>query len=738
MASAEKKKSAPADTVNVLAAPGALETGEKVANFADDEGSDLYKEALGLYSAIQAAFEGKHEQSDWIEEYWNIYQCKEDTNQQYTGNSRCYIPAVRDAINARAKRALKQLFPMPHRHIEALGADGETPFAQLALLEHDIRAMGLKEIVRSDLVAGDVTGQWNLYIDWLRSYRRITELVKRNPSLVEVGENMKESAVDLVDPGEEEEATEDRDVLTEGPVVVDFATEDLAVVPPTENDLERAKSVTLRLRLSKDRVREMVEEGVFVLRENETVEQAWESLEKEANLDATMDKKVPPKARASAAGVKTNGSYKYLLVYETTARLQFEEETEEGGKEKVRRLAYVYFASQQRILGIIKAPQWGGKRPVISAPVERVKGSFFGTSKIAPVKFLQWNLNDFWNMGQDSAMYSLLPIWAADPEKNPNWASMVMGLAAVWPIAPDAIKPLTQPQLYKDSYQICDGIKRQIWESMDVNEMMMGRMPAGRKNNGMMNAFQQDQMMNIMDHAERYEEVMLTPLAERLHEYERQFRTTTLLVEQRGEIGQKVKMTEVKPEQLDQRYQYRWCGTSIISSMQLMQQRIAAMNVLRGIPPQQLNGRKLDLTPILEKFVESLFGPETAPHILIDERNLYTVPPDVENVIMHNNMPVAVHQADDDQQHIVSHASAAQLTGDPQGRLRAHLAMHQMALQAKQQIQMGAPGAPGVPGGAGPGVPGTPRAGASPAGPRSVAQNPPGLPGADQGGEMRG
>jgi hypothetical protein len=351
---------------------------------------------------------------------------------------------------------------------------------------------------------------------------------------------------------------------------------------------------------------------------------------------------------------------------------------------------------------------------------------------------LQWNLTDYWNMGQDSAMYTLLPVWAADPLKNPNWASMVMGLAAVWPIAPGDIKPITSPQLYKDALTICDQIKRQIWESMDCNEMMMGRMPQGRKNNQLMQQMQQDQMTNIMDHAERYEESILTPLAERLFEYERQFRTKSLLVEVRGEIGVKAKMTDVDPRQFDQRFQFRWAGTSIVQGQQLQQMRIAGLNVLRGIAPQQLAGRRLDITPILEQFVEGLYGSEMGAKILIDERNLFTIPAEVENEMMHNGLPAQVHEADNDQEHIVSHMSAARISGDLQGRYRAHIAAHTMAMQKKLMAQQQPQGQPGVPGGAGPGVPGQPRPGAQPAGPRQAAQQPPGLPGADQAGPGRG
>jgi hypothetical protein len=731
----KKNKAAPADSVNALAAPGALESGEKVKNYADDETSDVYKEAQKLYRPVQAAYNGKQEQIDRIEEYRNIYACKLDANQSYTGNSQCYVPAVRDCINARSKRALKQLFPTRYRHVEAVGSDPEIPYAQLALLEHDIRSTNLKEIVRSDLVAGDVTGQWGLYIDWTRSYRRITTLIKRNPEL----ESVEGEEVGVVDPSEEEEETEESDLLEEGPEVVDFATEDLAVVPPTCNDIEKAEAVSLKLRLSKEKVMMLVEEGVFVTPKGQSSEQMWDELEKSPKGDAVMDRRIPPKIAAQNAGIKTEGSYKYLLAYEVTARLSFDDEENPG--KKIKRLAYIYYASAERILGIVCAPQWGGKRPVISAPCERVSGSFFGQSKIEPVKFMQWNLTDYWNMGQDSAMYSLLPVWAADPLKNPNWAGMVMGLAAVWPIAPGDVKAITAPQLYKEALTICDQIKKQIWESMDVNEMMMGKMPSGRKNNAMMNSFQQDQMTNIMDHAERYEECMLTPLVERLFEYERQFRTKSLLVETRGEIGVKAKMTDVDPKQFDERYRFQWAGTTIVSGQQLQQMRIAGMNVLRGIPPQQLNGRRLDVTPILESFVEGLYGPEMGPKILIDERNMFTVPAEVENEMMHNNLPVQIHEADNDQEHLISHMSAARLTGDQAGRFRAHIAGHTMAMQAKLQKQAGAmPGAPGVPGpqGTAPGVPGSPRPGAQPAGNRGMAQNPPGIPGADQMGPGRG
>ena len=697
---------------------------EKPENWADDQTSEIYEKALKCYESIAAAYQGKQKQADDIAEYWNIYQATPDENQTYSGNSQCYVPVVRDAINARAKRTIKQLFPTPNRHVDAVGADGETPQPQLALLESYIRSTKLKDIVRSDLVAGDVTGQWNLYIDWTKSYRMITKMIKRNPELAPVdGEE-----ISLIDPGEEVEETEEEEIITEGPEVVDFATEDLAVVPPTCNDLEKAEIVSIRLRMSKEKVRMLIDEGVFVKQEGQEFDEFWAAMEAAAGAapDGSMQRKAPPKQRAQDAGIRTEGTMKYMLVFEATMRLDF------GDEDGKKRLGYVYYAGPEQILGIIKAPQWGGKRPVLSAPVDRIQGSFFGKSKIDPIKFIQWNLNDFWNMGQDSAMYSMLPIVMTDPLKNPQYQSLVIGLAAVWPTSPNDTKVMSFPQLWKESLTIVDGMKRQIWESMDVNEMMMGKMPAGRKNNQLMGQMSQEQQTAIMDHADRYEECMLNPLVERMFEYDSQFRTEDITVMARGEVGEKARVMDIPPQQWGVRYWFKWTGTETVSGQQMMQQQIALMNVLRGIPPQQLGKRRLDIGPILEKLTNNVYGSELGARILIDESNMFTLSPEVENEMMHNMLPVDVHDADDDVKHIEAHQEAAKNTGDPQGRFRSHLAKHVMQLQKKRQMAAPPTGQPGVPGGAPqPGVAGTPRPGAQPAPPNGQAQ-PPGMPHPDQ------
>lgn len=695
----------------------AEKSGDELENWADKPDSEAYEEAAKLYPKIAKCYENKQEQMDRCEEYWSIYNAQPDENQQYSGNSQCYIPAVRNAINARMKRTLAQLFPVNHKHVGATGPDGNVPFAQISLLEHYIRSTGLKDAVRADLIAGDVTGQWNLYVDWMKTQRRVRELIKKLPILTDA-EAGASNPIEVEDPtaGDDESdwETETKDVVTEGPDVVPFATEDLAVYPPTCNDIEKATASAIRLRLDKDAVQRFIDEGVFIGFD------AKELVDNLAKPGGGKEKFVPPKRRTGDAGIRTEGTFKYALIYEVHTNLDLGD-----GKEP----CFVYFAGQDVILGIIRNPFWCGKRPILSAPIERITGSFFGISKIEPVKFLQWNLNDFWNMGQDSAQYSLLPITMVDPLSNPNYQSMVVGLAAVWLTDPNKTKFANFPAIYKDAIPLCENLKQQINESMDVNDAMLGKMPAGRKNQAQAAAQAQAQESNIIDNAKRYEEVMLNPLLEFMFEMDRQFRTEELTVEVLGEVGARANLQVIPVQAFGERYFFRWCGTSYQQNLQRMQQMIAWMNVLRGIPSQQLDGRRLNIGPILEFGTEQIFGPEIAPMILIDERNLFHLDPEDENLMMHNGLPAEVHKADDDRAHLASHLRAAQLTGDMSGLFRAHIQQHQQAMQAKLQAQQAAAapkplGQPGVPGGAGPGVAGTPRPGAQPGQPRP--QGPPG------------
>jgi hypothetical protein len=151
-----------------------------------------------------------------------------------------------------------------------------------------------------------------------------------------------------------------------------------------------------------------------------------------------------------------------------------------------------------------------------------------------------------------------------------------------------------------------------------------------------------------------------------------------------------------------------------------IQQQIAAVNVLNGMPPDKLAGKKINLAPFAERLAEAAFGSRLAPLILVSVEDQMSMPPAQENELLQHGFETPVSPMDNDIEHLQVHQMLMAL-GDPHGTVRLHMTMHMHQLQAKQaQMQPRQPGVQGKPGGAGPGVAGTPKPGAVPAGPRMM------------------
>jgi len=177
--------------------------------------------------------------------------------------------------------------------------------------------------------------------------------------------------------------------------------------------------------------------------------------------------------------------------------------------------------------------------------------------------------------------------------------------------------------------------------------------------------------------------------------------------------------------QMDKMYQFRWFGVEQSRNAQSLQQQIAGINVLRGIPPQLIQGYRLDLGPLLSHMTDNLFGPRLGATILKDLRQDLSIDPELENKVMADGFTAPVHPMDDLAKHLPAHQQAMQQTGDPHGTIRVHIMAHMNAFQAQQQMmaqQQAQQQAQQNPGGR---QPGGARMGATPAMPRG-GQNPPG------------
>ena len=689
-------------------------------------------ELLEIFKKVEEGYRDQWNRSNDQQDWWDIYNCILTSKQFYTGKSKIFVPVVHNAVNARKTRFTNQIFPQAGRYVEVTSSDGTRPDALASLLEHYVRKAKLRTKVMPALTkAGDVEGQYNIYVSWCKRKRHVTWRSAASPELIE-GTGMPNPATEPI--------IDIRHTTVEAahPEVEVLADSDVLILPVTADDIDEALdeggSVTIIRRWTKQKIQQMIDEG---------------AIRKDAGkeLQDRLQQKVAPenintaKTLADAAGIKGIQGARHALVYETFTKLDIKGE---------RLLCQAFYGGEQRILGARRNPLWSDRVPLLSVPVEKVGGLFKGRSKVADVCDLQYAANDAVNLAWDSAGYSMLPIVMTDPERNPRTGSMIMSMAAVWETSPKDTQVVNFPPLWKDGFALVNECKQEVSQTLSVSPAAItaGTPTAqrGKTNQAQIAQEQQIDILNTADSVTVLEEGILTPMLELFIELDHQYRDQEITIRAFGELGLRAAMEQIPPVQMDQRYQFRWFGVEAARSAQQIQQGIAAMNVVRGIPPQQLNGYQINLVPIITQLMENTFGPRLAPLVFVGPEQQLPVPVEQENALLAEGFEVPTHTMDDDQQHIQAHAQlmrSIQMSGEGKNlkKIQTHIWRHMQQAQAKQQAQMQAQqamqqqGQPGIPGGQmggqqQPGVAGTPRIGAQPGAPRP--QGPPGMIPPDQ------
>lgn len=675
------------------------------------------KQLLDLFAEVQQGFSDQAERADDQVDYWDVYNCKLTGHQFYDGNSKIFVPIVHNAVNARKTRFTNQIFPTNGRNVEVTSSDGDLPYATMSLLENYIARAQLRTKVMPALVRnGDVEGQYNLYVSWEKRKRNVTYKVTEAPETAP-GEGPNAAA----EPVETVKHQEVEDGLPCVEVVKDC---DVLVLPQTADSIPEAiaagGSVTIIRRWGKAKIRAMMREGVIR-------EDAGEALIGQMSKESKPGSDQKTKVQLEAAGIKNDGGTPFALVYQTYSIIKVRGE---------RVICEAFYGGEQQILGCRRNPLWSDRVPVLSVPVEKVAGAFKGISKVKPCCDMQYFANDAVNEAADSAAYALMPIVMTDPAKNPRVGSMVLSLAAVWETSPQDTQFAEFPSLWKDGFQMVSQAKAEIGQTLSVSPagITSGGQDSSKMSQAEIAQEQQIDILNTADAVTVLEEGILTPLLELFVDMDHQYRDDEITVKQFGQMGLEARMEQVPPLQYNAHYQYRWFGVEQARSAQQIQQQIAGMNVIRGIPPEQLNGYKVNLVPVITQLIENTFGPRLAPLIFLSPEQQLPVPVDQENNLLLSGFEVPVHELDDDQHHIQAHSTILQTVEGKAApnakKTLAHIFAHMQQMAKKQQASMAPQGAPGVPGGAvgaqpQPGVAGSPRIGAQPA-QATGGQNPPG------------
>jgi len=681
---------------------------------------EMQKKLVKLFATVEKGFTDQRDRGDEIMDYWDAYNCVLGSRQFYQGNSKLYIPIIEVAVNARKTRFTNQVFPQNGRNVEAITTDGEIPHATIALIEkHIARARLRSEVVPATFKQGDIEGQYNVYVSWDKLTRHV---VSRETKPVTVDQ------VEVPEAGEVETIVEEA-ISDAGPSVEVLMDGDVLIWPVTADSVEKAIAVgggvAVRRRWSEDQIQKKIDDG-------EILEEPGEALIESMGKITTPSEQSAQKKNAEAAGIHLSGERKFALVYEVWTRLRVP-------GEKGKRICVSYYGGDEIVLGCRRNPYWCDRVPVISHPVEKVAQQAKGVSRLkGGVLDLQVWANDTANEAADQGHFAMFPIVMTDPERNPRVGTMVMDLAAVWQVDPKSTTIHQFPDTTQQALAKIGAAKQQIFEKLSVSPAMMPQQsgqPGRKRNQAEVALEQQVDILTTADAVTNFEEGVLTPLVQRFLEYDHQFRTTAMLVRSYGEMGMRAIMEEIPPQQVNHRWTLRWFGVEAAKNAQQIQQQIAAVNVIRGIPKEQYPGYTLDVTPLLINLAENAFGPRLAPLIFKDQKMQLAVEPKLENTMLEQGFDVAVHPLDNDPEHLKVHMELLK-GGDPHGSVRVHIQKHQQSMSLKAQAMMmqaaqQGRGAQGVPGGAGPGVAGTPRPGGQVAGPR-LLKGPAGMIAQDQ------
>lgn len=667
---------------------------------------------LDVYKDVEKGFSDQWERANAQMDYWDIYNCELGAKQFYSGNSKIFIPIVHDAVNARVTRFVNQIFPPSGKNVEVITSENH-PEAMMALLEFYIRKARLRSAVLPALLKnGDIEGQRNVYMGWIKNKRHVTWRVEKKPTVEDDPDIELDEDEPYWDIEEDtiEHAYPDVEVLPDA---------DVLVLPFTARSVEEAiamgGSATVLRRWSKSRIKQLIRDGEI---DKDKGEILIESFSKR-DAAGTPDKQ---QAIVDSAGIKSESGKLFALVYETWTMLNIDGE---------RRICRMRFGGEKLVLTCKRNPYWCDQVPLLSSPTNRVEGSFKGRSEIKNIETIQYAANDAVNEAMDSAAYALLPIVMTDPAKNPRVGSMILSVAAVWETNPKDTQFAQFPPLWKDGFEIVQSCKQQIFQTLGVNPAMMPQQTqqkGGKPTQAQVAQEQQVDVLTTADVVTGLEGDMLTPILRWFVYLDHQFRDKPLTLRQFGMVGKEMNMQEIEPVQMDRRWEVKWFGVEAARSAQQMQLQMAGLNMVRGIPPQQYQGFELNLAPVLQTFLENLFGPRVAGEVFQDIRKRLSMQPEFENTMLEAGFQVPVSPLDNDQEHLKSHMQAFQEHGDPTGAFREHMMRHQMQMQQKMQAQMaqaaqqqmgGPQGQQGAQGG-------QPRVGARSNGPRG-GQNPPGV-----------
>jgi hypothetical protein len=640
-------------------------TNKKIKNWASDEefAAQVRDKVLHTWRILKADREELERR--WHEHY-RMWAVTRDDNQSYSGRANLYMPQMRKEVETMTRRLVKALFPKDYMTAQAnlFENEAEAKTNEFVVRHYFDNVMKLRNLAEPWLKQCVLYGTSPIKCYWDEKF--VKQFVKTKKQVLQKNGTF-----------EPQTSIEKKEVsLYCGPRASVRDMFNVWVSPQSATTPDEIQQVYEEYRVTLEDLR---------LKESLGAAIGIEDLKDLGREDYHEDSDAQENFATFGSSANLVGTSPYYKLLEVWTELDLPDGT--------RLPCVVEIVNEVHVIRIQQNPLWSQVPPYVFARfIIPPGGEFYGRGLPEAGKFLQHQLNDTINQGIDSATLSLNSIAIVDPAFAPNAESFEIEPNGIWWASPNAVKQFNFPDLSETAIKNANVIRSSLTELSDNSPQLPDPIAGKARSTGQATLAYNEWQTDMWNFMRKIESEALEPLAKMTHILLQQYIKEDVVIKIAGKYAGTWMNHIVSPEEIIGDYTFTWNGSiqtedNAVKAQQLLQ----FMKVFGTVPPEVQSQVRLNWPNLAELFLTYGLGIKQADKILETKDLTPEVPPGIENKILELDGVIDVHEADNDDVHLLSHAAFKKtLKDDWQIRqMDVHIAKHQEQRDKKiMQAQM--------------------------------------------------
>jgi hypothetical protein len=579
--------------------------------------------------------------------YYRIWNCELDKN-SYSGRSKIYLAAARATCETWTSAIVRDFYPASDNWFEVINVDQVADEMRADSLEHLFYYFFKK--------------QQKLKSDSLPLIRQLVTYGTSPGKLMFADKDQMVTALKLMKDGKSYEKVTQNVKYQYGPMFRPRSIFNFYAWPETAPDVQEADVAFEDIEVSLAHIREMAAKPMNPKNEDlgmvyEVPEEVYTSTgSSERNRDWFRFRK----EKLQKMGISTDPSDRWSDLGRDKRNLTecYWRRDIDGTGEKEWLLTII---NDWNVVRIQENPYWHKQKPFFVPRLLRVIDEFYGRGIMDTIDRVQYMINDMVNQTMDSVQYELNPITIVDPGSVAYSNSIRFHPGAKWLMAdPQRSVVFTKPaSVAAVGFQTLSLLQGFIQDFSGANAALQGQ-PAvrgrGRAQNTAsgMSAMISQGSMPMTQIIEDLEEQFGEPLLAMSYSLIQQFMNDKIMLRILGRRGAPLLQKEVGIEDIIGNYEFNWLGSIASKNRQILgQQMINFLNIARGLPPEVL--QQLNWQWLVKKIWTEGLGLKDAPEMFNPNGYTFSVDPELEFRLNHENREIKVSPGDDNQKHLKQH-----------------------------------------------------------------------------------